>query len=262
MRANVERGKRKKGEEYKYVSYMCGNYARSGKSACTCHSIYEKALSELVIEHIREHARMVVCKENRIIEALITAQSNETMSYRAAYESELEAHKKQINKLDLLIENLYEDKVKGVVPETMFKRLIQKYEQDRVDRLQAVETLERRIKSIKQNNDDASTWTKLMKQYTELELLDTETLLLLIDKIIVSETQKICGRRICDIQIIYNYVGDIDKLGLESILADNEDCVGATAPQAEIIEKAAGRSSDDELLAHATGVTGYECKAI
>jgi DNA invertase Pin-like site-specific DNA recombinase len=35
MRAHVERGKRKSGEEYKYVSYICGNYARSGKAACT-----------------------------------------------------------------------------------------------------------------------------------------------------------------------------------------------------------------------------------
>jgi hypothetical protein len=54
-----------------------------------------------------------------------------------------------------------------------------------------------------------------MKQYTELELLDTETLLLLIDKIIIGETQKIGGRRVCEIQILYNYVGDIDKLGLD-----------------------------------------------
>jgi hypothetical protein len=61
-----------------------------------------------------------------------------------------------------------------------------------------------------------------MKQYTELELFDTETLLLLIDKIIIGETQKIGGRRVCEIQILNNYVGDIDKLRLDSVLADHK----------------------------------------
>jgi hypothetical protein len=171
-------------------------------------------LSELVVDHIRTHALMVEYNEDLIIEAILSAQSNETMSYRAAYQSELEAHKKQIAKLDLLIENLYEDRVTGVVPESLFKRQIQKYEQDRVDRLQSVETLEQRIKSMKQNTDNASTWANLMKRYTELENLDAETLLLLIDKIIIGEPQKIDGKRICDIQVVYNYVGDVDKLGL------------------------------------------------
>ena len=223
MRANIERGERKNGSEYRYVYYMCGNYARSGKAACTCHGIYEKDLCELVIDHIRTHARLVDYNEDRIIETILSAQTNETMSYRAAYQGELEAHKKQIAKLDLLIENLYEDKVTGVVPESLFKRQIQKYEQDRVDRLQSVETLEQRIKDMKQNTDNAGAWAKLMKRYTDLESLDTETLLLLIDKIVVGETQKIDNKRICEIQVVYNYVGSIDKLGL-----------GATEPEVTV----------------------------
>jgi len=157
---------------------------------------------------------MVECNEERIIEAILSAQSNETMSYRAAYQSELEAHRKQIAKLDLLIENLYEDKVTGVVPESLFKRQIQKYEQDRVERLQFVEVLEKRIRSMKQDTDNASTWAKLMKRYKGLETLDSETLLLLIDKVIVSEAQKVDGKRICDVRVVFNYVGDIGKFGL------------------------------------------------
>jgi hypothetical protein len=222
MRANVDRGKRKDDSEYKYVYYMCGNYARSGKAACTCHGIYEADIIELVVDHIRTHARLVECNENHIIEAILSAQTNETMSYRAAYHSELEAHKKQITKLDLLIENLYEDKVTGVVPESLFKRQIQKYEQDRIERLQSVETLEQRIRDMKQNTDSVSTWAKLMKRYTEIENLDSETLLLLIDKIIVGETQKIDGRKICDIHIVYNYVGDVAGLGTGEADADGK----------------------------------------
>ena len=55
----------------------------------------------------------------------------------------------------------------------MFKRLVAKYEQERVDRLQSVETLTKRIQAIKQTSDNSETWAKLIKQYTRLETLDT-----------------------------------------------------------------------------------------
>jgi hypothetical protein len=228
MRSNVARGKRADGSEYKYVSYMCGNYARSGKAACTCHGIYENALSELVVDYIRNHARMIECNEERILEAILSAQSNETMSYRAAYQGELESQRKQIAKLDLLIESLCEDRVSGVVPESLFKRQVAKYEQDRIERLQSVETLEKRIKSMKQSTDNAATWTKLMKRFTELETLDSETLLLLIEGIEVGEAQKINGRRVCDVQVVYNYVGNIEHLEI----AETSPNVGGAYEQA------------------------------
>jgi len=219
MCSKVERGTRKDGRAYQYVSYICGNYSRSGKSACTCHGIYENALSALVINQIRTHAKMVQCNEERIIEAILTAQNKESTSYRAAYQSELAAHEKQIAKLDLLIESLYEDRVSGLVPEAMFKRQIGKYEQNRVERLQAVETLTKRIAAIKQDADNAATWAKLIRCYTGLEVLDAEILLLLIDKILIHEPQIIDGKRVCDIQIEYNYVGDVERLGLEVLAA-------------------------------------------
>jgi len=161
LRGQVERRRRKDGSEYKYVSYMCGTYAHSGKDSCTIHGISENALIELVTEHIRTHAAMLEYDEERIIEAVLSAQKNETISYRASYQSELEAHEKQIAKLDLLIENLYEDKVSGLVPDSLFKRQILKYEKDRDDRLQSVKTLEKRIKSIKLSTDDASAWSNI-----------------------------------------------------------------------------------------------------
>ena len=226
MRGQVERKDRPDGTVYRRNYYTCGNYARSGKLACTIHSISESVLTSLVTEHIRKHALLVEQNEERIIETILTAQNNESTSYRAAYQSEVESHKKQLDKLDLLIENLYNDKVAGDISADMFKRLVAKYEQERVDRLQSVETLTKRIQAIKQNSDNAETWTKLIKQYTRLETLDTDTVLLLIDRVTVGESQlipkeQVGGQgqgggmvRVRDINIVYNYVGDVDRLAL------------------------------------------------
>ena len=54
MRNHIERFTYKDGTPGRYSSFICGNYARSGKSACTIHSIYENVLEELVLTDIRE----------------------------------------------------------------------------------------------------------------------------------------------------------------------------------------------------------------
>lgn len=230
LRGQVERRDRPDGSEYRRNYYTCGNYARSGKAACTIHSISESALVEIVSAHIRKHAQMVEQDEERIIAKILTAQNSESVSYRAAYQSEVEAHKKQIAKLDLVIENLYNDRVTGVVSEDMFKRYVAKYEQERIDRLQSIETLTGRIRAIKETSDNAATWAKLIKRYTKLEALDVDTLLLLIDRIIVGESQLEGKTRVRDINIVYNYVGDLDRLGLEvihseEVLSDEREAV-------------------------------------
>jgi len=213
-RCSVERRIRKDGSEYKYVSYMCSTYGRSGKGACTIHGISESALIHLVVGYIKAYAQMAEYNEERILQAVIAGQNNNACSYSAAYKNELESHQKQLAKLDTLIECLYEDKLSGLVPDSLFKRLIQKYEQERLERTRASAVLEKRISRVKPMAGTASGWVNLVKQYTRLETLDTEMLIMLIDKIIIGETQMVGGRRICDIRIIYNHIGEINRLGL------------------------------------------------
>jgi hypothetical protein len=129
-----------------------------------------------------------------------------------AYQSELNAHQKRTAKLNTFIEKLYEDRVNGIVPEDFFRRQLEKYEQERIERVKTAETLEKKLGEIKLKSENAGTWANLIKRYTELETLDSETLLLLIDKIVVSETQNIEGNRVCDVRVFYNYVGDIGDI--------------------------------------------------
>ena len=50
----------------KYISYMCGSYARSGKGACSAHNIYLNSLSELVLGDIRHRAKRVLEDEGKV----------------------------------------------------------------------------------------------------------------------------------------------------------------------------------------------------
>ena len=233
LRGQVERRTRKDGSIHKATSYMCSTYANNGKEACTIHGIGEKPLIELVVDHIKNLAQLVEYNEERITEAVLSARADKTISYQGAYEKELEVHRKQIEKLDALIESLYADKISGLVPDSLFKRQIQKYEQERLEHSQSAKVLEKRLGSIKPVADSTEIWTRLMKKHIGIDGLDTETLLILIDKIIVSEAKYIDGQRICDIQIIYNHVGNVDTIEFEKTVDySTEKAVSDNEPQA------------------------------
>jgi hypothetical protein len=202
--------KHRKRTQTKRISYMCGTYAHSGSSACSIHSINETVLIDIVSSQIRTHAKLVNLDEQRIIENIIAAQNSENSSYRNAYKNELETHKKAIEKLDLLIENLYADKVSGIVSIEMFKRQVIKHEQERAARQKAINTLEQRVKGAKTCKENAENWAEKIKQFTSLETLTHEILFALIDKIIIGEKQIIDGENMCDVRIIYNFAGEVN----------------------------------------------------
>jgi hypothetical protein len=129
------------------------------------------------------------------------------LSYRNSYENELADHAKQVEKLDTLIENLCEDKAAGLIPASLYKRQILKYEQDRTKREAVMKALKKRIVGLPHPAapDSTSAWRGMIKQVMGMEIPDTDTLRTLIDKIIVHQAQIIDGRRICDIEVVYKY---------------------------------------------------------
>ncbi|MCL2169598.1 MAG: recombinase family protein [Defluviitaleaceae bacterium] len=212
MRHATQRRTRKSGKLYEHSNFACATYSSSGHIGCTPHIIAEKTLHEIVLGQIRSHAMLVKMNENRIMDNIMSQHTAENAASKKTFASELKTHNKRLAMLDKLIEKLYEDRLTGAIPETVFKNLIQKYEQERIERGQTVKTLKTRIANIKENTATANLWTKQIKQFTKIEQLDAEILLMLIDKIIVYEPKVIDGLRVCEIQIVYNHVGNMDWL--------------------------------------------------
>ena len=80
MRNQVERFTYKDGTPGRYSSFICGNYSRSGKAACTIHSIYENVLHELVLTDIREKARFAEYDSNSLIQTITRMKEKESHS--------------------------------------------------------------------------------------------------------------------------------------------------------------------------------------
>lgn len=210
MRNHIERFTYKDGRPGRYSSFICGNYARSGKSVCPIHLIYESALTQLVLADIKEKAQCVKLDRDSLAEQIACLKAKETHSRLASLEQELKSATARLSELEHLMQNLYEDKCSGAVPQTVFQTLMKKYEAERAEKAAALPELEKKVKEQHENRQDAGQWMDIISRYTEITALDESILFELVDRIEVGNTQIIDGQRVCDIRVFYRYVGNVD----------------------------------------------------
>jgi DNA invertase Pin-like site-specific DNA recombinase len=199
----------KKGK-VKYISYFCGSYARSGRSACSAHIIYLNPLSELVLDDIRHRAKRVLEDEDRVRRELLEQKAKQSDRQLKADKSTLKATEKRLAELEKLTQALYEDKVLGTVPEAVFKNLMVKYEAERVEKQMLVQSLKQKIANTAQDERDIEQYIASIKKYVAVEQLDRGMLLELIKYIEIGERKVVDGQKCRDVVIHYNLV---DKAG-------------------------------------------------
>ena len=225
MRNHTEKFTYKDGTSGRYSSIICGNYARSGKSACTIHTIYENALEQIVLEDIRKKARFAAHDPEQLVRHIVSLKEKEAHSRRVSCEQEFKAVKARLDELERLMQSLYEDKYSGAVPQSVFQTLMRKYEAERAEKADALPELERKVKAGMENRQDAGRWTEIIRQYTEITKLDESILFALVDRIEVGEAQKVKGIRVRDVKVYYRYVGNVDDAVAEERREQYEQAV-------------------------------------
>ena len=210
MRNQVERFTYKDGRPGRYSSFVCGSYSRSGKNACTIHTIYEDALKQLVLADIREKAQYAEYDRDRLLAQIIRMKDKELHSRTASFEQELKTISARVSELERLMQNLYEDKCTGVVPQTVFQTLMKKYETERAQKADAIPELTRKVQAQMENRHDADRWAEIIRRYTEITELDETILFELVDRIEVGEARKVGKTRLQDVKVFYRYVGCVD----------------------------------------------------
>jgi len=190
--------------------FVCGNYLRSGKSACTVHTIAEQVLYQIVLEDIRAKAQYAAHDRDRLLAQIVRMKDKELHSRRASYEQELKIIAARVAELEKLMQNLYEDKCTGVVPQTIFQTLMRKYEMERAQKAAALPELERKVQEQLSRCQDVDRWANIIQQYTEITELDESILFELVDRIEVGEARKLGSIRVQEVKVCYRYVGCVD----------------------------------------------------
>lgn len=207
--ATRETQRRKNGSVKKYVSYFCSYFGTTGHSACSWHRVYEMSLSTIVLNEIREYAEALSLDEAAVLDKLKHRIVSANAAQQKDTRQEISGLRRRVGELEHMIARLYEDKINGIISEDSFAALIQKSEQERIQKSQRLDELLACEKKAEQDVANIHQWAGTIRRYLHLQELDRETVEELIDHIEIGERTVVDGQRHQDIKIFYRFVGQL-----------------------------------------------------
>ena len=178
MRA-MSANRRKRPDIIDCVQYSCNNYGRYGNIMCTAHSIEARDLFNAVLTDINRFADMAV-NDEKAVRAIEKRLTETDQSKAKALEKEQRKLNKRLAELDRLFSSLYEDKVLS----------------DSYEKTQGVRD-----------------FLSLIRNYQGIKELDATIINALIDKILVSEREKLTDGMVRqEIKIYYKFIGFVGEL--------------------------------------------------
>ena len=166
--------------------FVCRTYQRFTKAGvCTCHSIKEETVNEAVLAKVRE-----VCQAHLSPDRLrpIAQEAVENASKTVSCEAEMQALQSKITALTTNLDQMYMDRLNGLLSEEDFQRIYQKVKMDRT-------VLEDRLKSLQeQAKQPVNTEEKakaLVKQFLDSALTSRELLVSLIERVELTEDKEV-----------------------------------------------------------------------
>lgn len=210
MRYYHEGRKHKDGSPSEYKSYACGRYATGGKTVCSAHILNQRMISEIVLLDIRIKAIWAQNDPTGLKEKVRKQKNSANTEQLRTLQATLAATEKRLAELEKLVQSVYEDKVRGTIPETFCVQLMQKYENERVEKLAQKAELSAKIETMQQTEHGTDEWISMIQDYSKLEVLDRPTLLTLIQKIEVGGQKMVNGQDEREIRIYYNFVGFVE----------------------------------------------------
>ena len=201
---------RKADEPAEKHHYLCENY-RSNTANCTMHYIRNVVVERIVLENLNEVIQYVSNYEDEFVRMIMDSdmrQRNRELSQKKKRLAEIQ---KRIGELDTIFQRIYEDNIIGKLSDERFMKMSKGYEDEQRTLQTEADGIQSELQQEEKKSVDVKRFLAIVKKYTDLTELTPEILREFIDKIIVHAPDKSSGRRLQEIEIIYNHIGEFDR---------------------------------------------------
>ena len=176
--------KNAKGEDVLY--FVCRTYQRFTKAGvCTCHSIKEKTVTDVVIAKVREVCQAYL-KPDQLLP--VAREAVENAGKQSSLEAELQALQSKIDSLTVNLDRMYTDRLSGLLPEADFQRIFSRIKLEREQLEEKRQELKLRQKSPIRSEDRAR---ELVQRFIETAGESRELLVSLIERVELTEDKEI-----------------------------------------------------------------------
>lgn len=177
-------------KKHKNICY-CNHWKKFSRyNACTPHKMDYDELETEILKDIKQKCKKYL-KTNNFEELL---KNNDKMTkLQLELEKELAKVKNNINLQANYVDNIYKDKLKGLIDEEMFKRQYNNLTTETLNLKKKANEIETKLYTLKNKvaNKENARYTEIIKEYLSLKKPSKQLLSSLIDKIVIDEEQNV-----------------------------------------------------------------------
>ena len=192
--------------KHEQAFFFCSAY-RGNSDLCSAHFIREKVVEELVLEGLQQLLWYVQVYEKQFAQEQMEQFGLQERRELDARQRELEKAKQPVIEIDGLIQKSYEDMSKGLLSEERFSTLTVSLESEQKRLKEAIPEMEASVETATDKANDLQHFIERARQVTRLTELTPEIVHEFIEKIMVSQADKVDGKRHLQVDIYYKTIG-------------------------------------------------------
>ncbi len=202
---------RHQGWTHEQEHFVCATY-RKIKGGCTSHQIRNVQVEEILLKELRFIRDFAREHEDELIKLAISQNEKELNRLLRDSRKELEQAKQRTEKLDTIIQKLYEDNVEGKITDERFMKMSTTYESEQRDLEKRINELQDILLASEEKKLNVDSFLKLVRNSADITELTPEIIRTFVERIEVFQSEKVPGTRtkkqtIC---IHWNYIGAVE----------------------------------------------------
>lgn len=178
----------------KYQSYFhCGRYKKRSAShnSCTQHYVREDSLKDTVTLFLKAIMKLADIDEDKLVEKFMKKRDRRAFSQKVKLEKEELELQTRIQEIEIIIKKLYEDSVFEKITDERFKTLSDGYEAESKEAKTRLLEIKKELAANTDTEKDVKELKTVLKGFTSVEPLTTEIVHSFIEKIVVSEDNRL-----------------------------------------------------------------------
>ncbi|WP_302775738.1 recombinase family protein [Anaerotruncus colihominis] len=194
----------------KQEHYVCSNY-KSNTGTCSAHFIREETLKLFVLQRIFDVTAMFFDDIQSFQNMVYQQRFEEAEKAVKRQKKELEQARKRIAELDRIFKRIYEDDINGTISHERFLKLSAEYEAEQKELTEFVKVEQAAVDTYEQDRMDFDSFAAVIRKYVGIRELTPTIVNEFVKKIIVHAPDKSSGHRRQKIEIVWNFIGELEQ---------------------------------------------------
>ena len=192
--------------------YRCSRY-KSNTGDCTMHFIREETLKLFVLQRIFDVTALFFDDAMAFEEAAKKQHFQEAEKEARKRKREITQAEKRIAELDRIFRRIYEDDISGIISHERFLKLSVAYEAEQKELTEQVKIWREAVETFEQDKADFDSFAAIVRKYVGIRELTPTIVNEFVKKIIVHAPDKSSGHRRQKIELVWNFIGEVNLPG-------------------------------------------------